>query len=38
MLHQQFEDSTKMEQKNETQHVENTATNETSLTPFLSVR
>lgn len=38
MLHQQFEDSTKMEQKNETQHVENTATNETSLAPFLSVR
>ncbi len=38
MLHQQFEDSTKMEQKNEEQHVENTATNETSLTPFLSVR
>ena len=38
MLHQHFEDATKMEQKKADQHVESKATNQTYPTPFLSVR
>lgn len=38
MLERQFEDTMKDEEKTEVQHVEQEATNETHLTPFVSVR
>jgi hypothetical protein len=38
MLERQFEDTMKGEQNNGKQHVEESKTNETRLTPFVSVR
>ncbi len=38
MLERQFEDTMKDEKKTGMQHVEKSETNETHLTPFVSVR